>query len=38
MRHACRNGQNSSDRNATTIVVRRTRNDDNSANPAPGPM
>ena len=35
---AARNGQISSEAMATTIVVKRTRNEDSSAKPAPGPM
>jgi hypothetical protein len=37
-RQAMRKGQMRRDRRAIRIVVKTTRNDDRSANPAPGPM
>ena len=37
-RSTARNGQSSSERRAATKVTNATRNDDRSANPAPGPM
>ena len=36
-RHSMRNGQNSRDAIAATVVVKSTRNDESSAKPAPGP-
>ncbi len=38
MRHSVRNGHSRIDAMAMTIVVKTTRNDDSTANPAPGPM
>ena len=37
IRIASRNGHTSSERNAATIVVNATRNDESRAKPAPGP-
>jgi hypothetical protein len=37
-RQAMRNGQMRRERRAMMMVVKTTRNDDRSANPAPGPM